>query len=128
MHGKILVYGNDSTLATTRCLILEKAGYSALATTEFSDAMLVLMNQPIDVLIVCQSLRDEERQGILETAKALKPNIKCVILRFYGHDVSGKDAEIIEGLEGPDALLVAVGKIVANEAVSQTPVADAPTA
>jgi DNA-binding NtrC family response regulator len=128
MHGKILVYGNDPILVTTRRLILEKAGYHALATTEFSDAMLVLMNQEIDVLIVCQSLRDEERQGILETAHALKPDIKCVILRFYGHDVSGKDAEIIEGLEGPNALLMAVGKIIANQAVSQTPVADAPPA
>jgi DNA-binding response OmpR family regulator len=128
MHGKILVYGNDPMLVTTRRLILEKAGYHALATTEFSDAMLVLMNQEIDVLIVCQSLRDEERQGILETAHALKPDIKCVILRFSGHDVSGKDAEIIEGLEGPNALLMAVGKIIANQAVSQTPVADAPPA
>jgi len=38
---------------------------------EFSDAMLVLLNQQIDVLLLCHSLHDDERRGILETPAAI---------------------------------------------------------
>jgi CheY-like chemotaxis protein len=115
MHGKVLVYGNDPILLMTRRLILEKVGCRVLTTMEFADAMLILMNQQIDLLVVCHSLRDEERQGILETARALKPDIKTVILRFTrfrGRDISGEGAEFVDGLDGPASLLAAVDKVL----------------
>jgi hypothetical protein len=70
MNGSILVYGNDEMLVTTRFLILEKAGYRVFTAQTFGNAMLVLMNHQIDIVVFCQSLKDEERRGILETARA----------------------------------------------------------
>jgi len=119
MHGKILVYGTDPILLTTRRLKLEKAGYRVFATMEFLDAKLVLMNQQIDVLIVCQTLSDDERSGILETAQAMTPDVKCVIVRFDGRDVPVGDAEFVEGLEGPTTLLKAIGRILIRKALPQ---------
>jgi hypothetical protein len=102
MHGSILVYGNDEILVTTRCLILEKVGYRVFSAQTFGNAMLVLMNHQIDVVVLCQSLKDEERRGILETARALQPEIKCAVLDFEEREVKLNGVDLIQGLEGPD--------------------------
>jgi hypothetical protein len=68
MVGTILVYGNESMLVTTRGLILEKAGYGLYTSSGFAGAMLTLMTQQIDILLLCQSLSEEERRGILRNS------------------------------------------------------------
>ena len=115
MHGKILIYGNDLTLISTRHLVLERAGYRVLSATQFASAMLGLMNEHIDVLILCHSLRDEERRAMLETAHAITPDVKCVVLSFNGCEVPPGDAEVFEGLHGPTALLTVIGRILNNK-------------
>jgi DNA-binding response OmpR family regulator len=80
IHGTILVYGNDEILVMTRGLILGNAEYEVFTAQTFGNAMLVLMNYQIDLVVLCQSLKDEERRGVLETARALQPEIKCVAL------------------------------------------------
>ena len=75
MHGTILVYGNEPVLVTTRALILGKAGYKVFTAQAFGNAMLVLMHHQIDACVLCQSLTDEERRGILETARAPSDSI-----------------------------------------------------
>jgi DNA-binding response OmpR family regulator len=120
MFGTILVYGNEELLVTTRHLILEKAGYEVFSATQFADAMLVLMNQQIDVLLLCQSLNDEELRGMSETACAVKPETKCAVLGFDGRDIALDGVEVLERLGGPPALLKAIGRILRDEASSQT--------
>jgi hypothetical protein len=51
MHGSILVYGNDEILLMTRSLILGKAGYEVFTAQTFGNAMLVLMNQRLDMVL-----------------------------------------------------------------------------
>jgi DNA-binding response OmpR family regulator len=57
MSGIILVYGNEPMLVTTRGLILERAGYKVFTAQTFANAMLVLMHHPIDLCVLCQSLK-----------------------------------------------------------------------
>src|SRR5580698_1470240 len=66
MHGKILVYGDDLQLLTTRRSLLESAGYWVYTTSEFADAMLMLMSHQISVLLLCQSAQSDERSGGLK--------------------------------------------------------------
>jgi hypothetical protein len=115
MRPKILAYGSDPILLATRRLVLEKAGYRVFTTLEFSDAMLVLLNQQINVLLLCHSLHDDERRGILETAHAITQDVKCIILQYDGLAVPVEDAEVVEGLEGPTTLLRAIGKLLAHK-------------
>jgi hypothetical protein len=116
MHGIILVYGNDPMLLTTRGLILEKAGYQVFTSAAFAGAMLTLMTQQIDVLLLCQSLTDEERRGILETALALQSDIKCAVLDFEERqDDPTEGVDLIRGLVGPSTLLNAVGKLLTQQ-------------
>jgi DNA-binding NtrC family response regulator len=119
VHGTILVYGNDAMLVATRRLILSEAGYNVLTAAGFAEAMLILVNQPIDLLVLCQSLTDEERRGIFETAHSINPEIKTAVLRHEGVDLPLESGEIVEGLEGPASLLGAIGRILHRKATSQ---------
>jgi hypothetical protein len=105
MQGKILVYGNDEILVMTRSLILGKAGYEVFTAQTFGNAMLVLMNHQIDLCVLCQSLTDKERRGVLETSRALQPESRCGVLDFTDND-------LVRGRVGPYMLLNAVGKLI----------------
>jgi hypothetical protein len=120
MYGTILVYGNDEILVMTRSLILGKAGYEVFTAQTYRNAMLVLMNHRIDLCVLCRSLREEERRGILETAHALQPETKCVVLDFWESEVAIEGVDLIRGGWGPSTLLDAVGKLLPQKAVMQT--------
>src|SRR5260370_34905544 len=105
MHGTILVYGNEPVLVTTRALILGKAGYKVFTAQAFGNAMLVLMHHQIDACVLCQSLTDEERRGILETARALQPENKGAVLDFPERQVGLEGGDPLRGLGGAAQLL-----------------------
>ena len=115
MHGTILVYGNEPMLVMTRQLILEKAGYTVFASIRFASALLALVNERINVLLLCQSLSDEDRRSILETAVAIKPEIKCVTFGYGGHEVVSDGGVAFERLDGPATLVKTIGRILHNE-------------
>jgi hypothetical protein len=98
MCGTILVYGNESLLVTSAGLILEGAGYKVFTATKFALALLALVNEPINVLLLCQSLSDEERRGIVETARAVKPEIECVTLGYGGCEIGPGGRAALAGL------------------------------
>jgi DNA-binding response OmpR family regulator len=112
MHGTILVYGNDVMLLATRRMIFEKEGYTVFLADSLSNAALVLMNHPIDVLVLCQSLSDEEERAVLETAHTLQSEIKVVALSFDGREVLKEGVSVHCGLDGPPSLLAAIGQML----------------
>jgi hypothetical protein len=75
----------------------------------------VLMTHQIDVLILCQTLSDEERVAVLETANALKPKTRCAALSFDGRDVVTDGVLIHRGLDGPPSLLTAIGRMLGQK-------------
>jgi DNA-binding NtrC family response regulator len=115
MHGTILVYGDDEISVVTRSLSLSNAGYEVFTAQTFGNAMLVLMHHPIEIVVLCQTLKDEERRGILETAHALQPEIKCVVLDFGQREVAIEGAALIQGFVGPSTLLNTVGKLLTQK-------------
>jgi len=112
MQATILISGNDAMLLTTRRMIFEQAGYTVFTTDSVSNARLVLMNHQIDVLVLCQSLDDNDRASILRVAHLLQPEIKCASLSFDGREVAIDDAETHRGLNGPPSLLAAIGQML----------------
>jgi DNA-binding NtrC family response regulator len=112
MQAKLLIYGNDSMLLTTRRLILEKAGHDVVTASTFSDAMLLLVNQQFDLLVLCQSLNQEERRGMLESARAINPGLKCVVLQFTGSHEKIANEVTVEGLRGPTNLIESIHRML----------------
>jgi DNA-binding response OmpR family regulator len=86
MGNRILVYGNDETLLLTRRLVLEREGYRVFTTMKFGEAIELTMTQRLDVLILCQSLSVEERNGVLATVHGTGSSLKSLILG-YGESV-----------------------------------------
>ena len=112
MHGTILVYGNDEMLLTTRRMVFEQADYFVFTADSLSNAALVLMNHQIDVFVLCQTLNEEERGAVLETALTLQPEIKSAVLSFDGRDIMTDGVYVHRGLNGPPALLEAIGEMM----------------
>jgi DNA-binding NtrC family response regulator len=115
MHGTILVYGDEEMLVTTRGLILEKAGYQVFSATKFASALVALVNERINVLLLCQSVSDEDRRRIVETAHAIKPEIRCVTLAYDGSAVDLDGQMAFERLDGPAMLVETIGRILHND-------------
>jgi|SRR5580698_2430512 hypothetical protein len=116
MQGTILVYGNDEMLLITRRMVFEKAGYTVFTANSLSSAALVLMNHQIDVLLLCQTLSDDERCAVLETALALQPKIKCAALSFDGCEVVTDGVYVRWGPNGLASLLAAIGQLLQEKA------------
>jgi hypothetical protein len=106
MDISIFLYGNDQTLLMTRRLILEKEGYRVFTAMRFGDAMLLTMTQRLDVLILCQSLSVDERNGVLTTVREITPSLKTIILG-YGRSVYPikTQEKSVETLTDPKTLL-----------------------
>jgi hypothetical protein len=118
MNGTILVYGNEEMLVTTRQLILEKVGYEVFSATRFASALVALVNEPINVLLLCQSLSDEERRAILETARAIKPDIKTVVFGFDGLEIVADNEVAFTPRNGPATLVNTIDRLIHSESPS----------
>jgi DNA-binding NtrC family response regulator len=113
VNGTILVYGNDEMLVTTRQLILGKAGYEVFSATNFASALTVLVNEAVNVLLLCQSLTEEERRGILETGRAIQPEIKCLTFGYDGLEIVFENGEsAVKSLNGPASLVQTIARLL----------------
>jgi DNA-binding response OmpR family regulator len=113
MQAKILVYGNDPILLMTRRLVLEKAGFRVFTTLEFSDAMQLIMHQEIALLILCQSLWVDERQGILATVRGIQSKMKILVIEADEPvSIVQPHEEIVTAPSGPEVLLAAIDRML----------------
>jgi CheY-like chemotaxis protein len=108
MDGTILVCGNEVLLVETRHLILEQSGYQVFSATDFAGAENVLVNQRIDLVLLCQSLSGTGKRRFLEKARAIRPDIKL------------DGTEVFERVDGPSGLLKATEKLLIQRGASQT--------
>jgi hypothetical protein len=113
VNGTILVYGNDEMLVTTRQLILGKARYEVFSATNFASALTVLVNEAVNVPLLCQSLTEEERRGILETGRAIQPEIKCLTFGYDGLEIVFENGEsAVKSLNGPASLVQTIARLL----------------
>jgi hypothetical protein len=95
-------------------LILEKEGYRVFTTMKFGDAKQLAMTQKLDVLILCQSLSVEERNGgVLATVREIASPLKTLILG-YGKSVYPirTQEESVEVLIDPRTLLGVIDRML----------------
>jgi hypothetical protein len=111
-HSELrMVYSNDEIfLVMTRSHILGDGGYEVFTVQTFGNVMLVLMYQ-IDIVVLCQTLKDEERRGILETTHAFQPAIKCGP-RLRREQRCDRRRGSYSRICGPSTLLNPVGKLL----------------
>lgn len=116
MHlSRILTFGHDTTLLQTREMILRKDGQEVLTATAVDEATRILTEQPIDLLILCHTLRQQERESILSLAHTLQRGVKALVLTSTssGYIATGLDATLCTN-DGPPALLATVHQLTSH--------------
>jgi DNA-binding NtrC family response regulator len=107
--SKILAFGHDATLLHTRELILRRDGFDVVTATNRAEAGRILSQQPIDLVILCHTVLEPERQSILSLAHAYRPDLKVLVLTTasFASRSWDQDATLCT-LDGPPRLLAAV--------------------
>jgi hypothetical protein len=116
MQARILIYGNDPILLMTRRLILEKARFRVFTTLKLADAMQLLVTQKLDVLILCQTLGDEERESAIVTAQALFPSTKTLVMTCDKW-IFDMETEVLDPLARPEMLLAVIDRMTTDKHV-----------
>jgi hypothetical protein len=60
-------------------------------------------------------LSEEDPRSILETARAIRSEIKCVTFGYDGREVDLDGQIVFERLDGPALLVKTIGRIVHND-------------
>jgi len=76
----VLIFGHDTVLLETRRLVLNRGGFQVWIATKGTEAVDVLLNEPIDLFILCQPLPGDVCERILETAHTLRPDMRNLLL------------------------------------------------
>jgi hypothetical protein len=90
------------------------------SATDFAGAENVLVNQRIDLVLLCQSMSDTGRRRFLEKARAIRPDLKCAVFSDDGRELKLDGTGVFERVDGPSGLLKATGKLLIQSNESQT--------
>jgi DNA-binding response OmpR family regulator len=115
MHlSTILAFGHDTTLLRTRELILRHDGFDVVTATERSEASRLLAEQPVDLLILCHTLREQERESILSLAHASQRHLKTLVLVTTDYAFTSCQDATLCTFDGPPTLLAAVHQLTSQ--------------
>jgi hypothetical protein len=92
--------------------VLEAAGHKVRSFTEPERAVPELQKGGCGVLLLCYSVRDESRIQLLRSFREYCPDGRIVAITNFPvleQDSNGAD-ELVYGVDGPEALLDAIGR------------------
>ncbi len=112
----ILIYGHDAQLLETRCMILERAGYSVLTATGLDEFERIPACRRVDLLLLCHSLSMEDCGRSLALAHSRWPQLKSLTLTSGAKRcfTSTLLEQTLDLMEGPAQLLSRIGKPLAS--------------
>jgi len=100
-------------LLETRRWVLERARMKVITTTDSTEAEHLLVNQVIDLLILCHTLSPTEGDVFLMKAQALRPNVKKLVLTANTPLGSlGLGEARVSAFDGPKTLLSEVERLL----------------
>ncbi len=119
--ASILIYGRDAQLLETRRWVLEGAGMQITTTTELSDVEGILVNEAIDLFILCHTLSPEEGDLCLIKAKALRPAMKRLVLTANTPlgSLGPREAKV-SAFDGAKTLVLTVKRLLAENSPGLT--------
>jgi len=104
----VLSVGSDRVLLSLRDKVLRAAGY---VVREYFPAQITSCEHDFEVVILCHSIPNEQRRRIIYFIRSQKPNAPIVLVRADG-DCSDMVDATVHGLDGPQALLDCIGKLL----------------
>jgi hypothetical protein len=116
-QSSILIVGHDEHLLATRQWVLQTRGYQVLTMHEPASIQKVPLSAPVQLVVLCHTLSDTERELASQTANARWPGVKCLTLVAEpGRMPSGILGQLLHTMEGPAKLLSMVTEAVGSSA------------
>ena len=115
MRPCVILCGNDTTLLSTRKLVLEQAGLSVqtvLGVSALKDAAVGA------VLVLCYSLSEVEQVKALEQYRSRFPGIKVLVLGGHERAFPSECCKTLTEYPGPKLFLQSVSQLVAESRLS----------
>ncbi len=115
MHpsGTVLIYGHDPLLLRTRLRILEQAGYTVWTADVLGEVGSIITTNEVGLLIVCQTLSDEEGEAAITLAHHIRPEMKTLVMSLTRQRLLKTAQEIPFNVStGPRNLLDTVQKLM----------------
>ena len=102
---RVLCYGHEDMLLYTRQLILEQE-FRVDRCDNVTCLAEKLSREPLDLLLVCQSVPDAECEAVINIVRATSPEVKVLILEAdHSGSCSLHSDAAMKNLDGPPALL-----------------------
>jgi DNA-binding response OmpR family regulator len=80
MPSSIVIFGYDKHLLNSRRWVLESEGYAVKTTSDLMEAGQILSTEPIDLLILCQTLSAEDYASAMALARSVQPAIGILVM------------------------------------------------
>ena len=121
---RILAYGEDPFVISTRAMILQRAGYEVVHTTHSSDLVPLLQGIAFDMLLLGDSLRTYENVLLVQRLREQFPKLIILMVQDEKEDRDRWSTAFVSS--NPEQMLSAIGTVF--EEHSSRPVVRAATA
>ncbi len=110
----LLHFGYDSLLSEARAVVLEQAGYEVVIAHSRKEALTVLRNRSIGLVLICHSVPPEEAHTVMAERTRLRPHIPIVAVHVGGLTQPERRCAdgFVDGLRGPDHLLARISSFL----------------
>lgn len=115
MENYILLFGGVPELLQLRQRVLGQAGFKALATREVEAVRQLVRMHRVSLLVLSYSVSVDECEEALHFAHSVRPPLKTLTLGYgpVTACAAGHSDQVIDVLDGPEALLTKVTEMVA---------------
>ncbi|MFL6439581.1 MAG: hypothetical protein ACJ71Q_18560 [Terriglobales bacterium] len=83
---RILAYGEDALVISTRAMILQRAGYDVAHTTRIIDVLPLLRGISFDLLLIGDSIRTPENVRLVQSVREQFPAILIAMVQDEKED------------------------------------------
>lgn|SRR5690242_12801983 len=103
---RILAYGEDPFVISTRAMILQRAGYEVVHTTRSSDLVALLHGIAFDMLLLGDSLRTYENVLLAERLRKQFPKLIIMMVQDEKEDRDRWSTAFVSS--NPEQMLLAI--------------------
>lgn len=112
----VLAVSHDPHVQQIRNMVLESAGYKVLAALDQEEALRLLKEHEVDLVVLGHSIPLQERLLLAHLIKKYRPKVKILVLHAQWEVCpqwvnEGLVDDCIFALEGPEMLLAALQRL-----------------
>lgn len=110
---RILAYGEDVHVISTRAMILQRAGYDVTHTTRAAELASLLRGIPFDMLLMGDSIRTLENVRLVQALRQQFPALTIVMVQDEKEEHDPWSTAFVSS--GPEQLVNAIGFFLNND-------------